>query len=257
MCIIYVYGIFFNVSASKKRYCYIGSSKHPYARFEEHRVKLVSNTHAKFMQCIYNSHGISKTVVFKQTTNEQGRLVLEQLYFDYFAKHDYILVNAIVPKQCTNNYAFAGLKHHRQLLANGAKGRWKKLNEHEKVSARTVEGMQSKHVRDKISAGCKLAHATSDKYKAMYANKQRNANVSAGLRQVATFRHVYGSSTVYRYHDAIGNFKNWMHFIIVNDQAIVYTWDTRIVLFTCKVNALPLGYIHVRHDNYKPLIFAK
>lgn len=248
---IYIYGIFFNNS----RYCYIGSTNNPAARYAGHLAQLRNQDHVKFMQNVYNKHGIRKFVVFKQTTTELGRLELEQKYFDFFAKHGYHLVNAITPKQSTESYEFAGMQEHRHMLSKASRKRWNRQVEHEKVSAATVAGMACDAVRAKISAGCKRAHVNNANYTAMYANAERNANVANGLRRAAAFRHKYGSSTVYRYNDTIGKFRNWMHFIIVNDIATVFVWDTRKVLFQCNVSDLPEGYNKARHETYNDLIF--
>ena len=218
--------------------------------------KLQSNSHAKYMQDIYNSHGIYKFVVFKQTTDEEHRLELEQKYYDYFARHNYILVNAIVPKQCTENYMFAGLAHHRQLLSKAQQRRYAKSYEHDKIAKRTYEQMQSEHVRSKISESCKRAHS-SVKYAEMYANPQRGLSISTGLKQTALFKKTYGTCKVYKYYDNIGDFKPYMHFIVQpNNNVIAFVWDTRQVVFQCDAADLPQGYVQVRHDSKQLLNFS-
>jgi len=120
----------------------------------------------------------------------------------------------------------------------------------------------------KISIKAKQRYTDEDYKRRHAAAKMRHActidYINASLAKHPSSQHwqnmhkfytEYATADIWRYDKSVGCFEPWMHFIIQDNLVTAFAWDTRQVQFTCNVDELPVGYVHVRHsyDSYQLL----
>lgn len=99
----YIYCLVFN---GPKKYCYIGSTVNPAARRRHHERALERGVHSKYMQNVYNKYGIKTFIVFRRTTIDCIRTILEHEYYAFFMRHGWTCLNPEPPNKSLRQYYF-------------------------------------------------------------------------------------------------------------------------------------------------------
>lgn len=233
--IVHIYAIIFN---GNRKYMYVGSTYRLSKRFGEHIGMLCNNCKSKFMQNVFNKHGIDRIVVFKRVTDEQHRLSLEQEYYDFFARHGWTLVNAVPPVMSMHaNYEFEALA---ETTAKRSAGQKRRFEQNPQLHAERSTNVHNANLRMWANEEKRMQRVQALRNR---KNPERTRQRRALLNK---FRAKYGTLATYKYDKHVGSFEPWMHFIIQNDLVTAFAWDTRQVQFTCKVNDLPVGYARVK-----------